>query len=69
MAHQRRSDAGRSKERRWYDGPPELQPKDCGRPHPQPLCMCVLCEVAARFGRIEDLEEQLARIRALKEAE
>lgn len=55
--------------RRFYEGPPEKQPKDCGRTYPQPYCMCVICEIYARFGRITDLEDQLARIRALKDEE
>lgn len=53
-------------ERRYYSGPPEKQPKDCGRPHPQPICMCVQCEIAALFKSIEDKQNRLAHIRAIK---
>lgn len=55
-----------SNQRRFYVGPPEKQPEDCGRTHPQPLCMCVLCEIAARFASIEDKERELKRIKKLR---
>ena len=42
------------------------QPQDCGRSHPQPLCMCVLCELAMRFSRIESLQKQYERIQQFK---
>ncbi len=55
-----------SNQRRFYAGPSETQPQDCGRTHPQPCCMCVLCEIAARFASIEDKERELARIKKLR---
>lgn len=54
-------------ERRYYQGPPDKQPKDCGRRHPQPLCMCVLCEVAARFDNIIKLQRQRELLRAVRD--
>lgn len=56
------------RKRRFYQGDPAKQPKDCGRPHPQEICLCMVCEVYARFQRIEDLEKELARIRRLNAA-
>lgn len=53
--------------RRYYQGPPDKQPKDCGRRHPQPLCMCVLCEVAARFASITKLQRQRDLVQALRD--
>ena len=53
--------------RRYYQGDPDAQPKDCGRKHPQPLCMCVLCEIAARFENIARLQRQRDLLRAIRE--
>lgn len=53
--------------RRFYSGPPEQQPNDCGRSHPQPLCMCVMCEIAARFESITKLQKQRDLLRAIRE--
>lgn len=52
--------------RRYYQGPPDQQPKDCGRRHPQPLCMCVLCEIAARFDNIAKLQRHRELLRAIR---
>lgn len=55
--------------RRYYAGDPDKQPKDCGRRHPQPLCMCVLCEIAARFASIAKLQRHLELLRAIREVD
>lgn len=52
--------------RRYYSGPSDSQPKDCGRRHPQSLCMCVLCEIAARFQNIARLQKQRELLRAVR---
>ncbi len=54
------------KKRTFYQGDPDKQPKNCGRPHPQPFCLCVLCEVYERFKNLEEREKELARLRAVK---
>lgn len=47
----------------YYKGNPGKQPRDCGRIHPQPSCLCVLCEVYSRFLAIQ--EDGLALSHAL----
>jgi len=44
--------------------PKQLQ--DCGRKHPQPSCLCVMCEVATRFENIERLQESRELLRAVR---
>ena len=53
--------------RRYFQGDPAKQPQDCGRKHPQPLCMCVLCEIAARFANIARLQKHRELLRAIRE--
>lgn len=51
---------------RYYQGPDDKQPQDCGRRHPQPLCMCVMCEIADRFASIEAKQDRLALLQAIR---
>jgi hypothetical protein len=51
---------------RYYQGDPDKQPKDCGRKHPQPLCLCVMCEIANRFDNIAKLNRSRELLRAVK---
>lgn len=52
---------------RYYKGPLDQQPRNCGRLHPQSLCLCVMCEIATRFENVIMRGGELGAVKALIE--